>query len=117
MLIKRIEDIPATLVEIKGAEKTHVRVLFGPNDGAPTFALRQFDLDEAGCTPYHSHPFEHQVVVLAGELLAVTEQGEIPLNVGDAAMVLPGEVHQFRNASATKPARMLCVIPVEYQKS
>jgi len=117
MLIKRIDDVPAVAVEMEGAQNVNVRVLFGPNDEAPTFALRQFELGLGGCTPLHSHPFEHQVVVMQGSLKIVSEQGEIPLTVGDVVMVLPGEKHQFQNASESEVAKMLCIIPVQYQNN
>jgi quercetin dioxygenase-like cupin family protein len=116
MLIKNIKDTPAVTVDMDGAKDTKVRVLFGPRDGAPTFAMRLFELAAAGHTPYHKHPFEHQVVVLLGELAIITEEGKIPITVGDVVMVAPGEKHQFRNLSDTEPAKMLCIIPVEYQK-
>lgn len=117
MLIKKIDDISADPVEADGARDVKVRVLFGAKDGAPTFALRQFDISPGGCTPYHTHPFEHEVVVLQGQLNLVTEQqDEIPISVGDTAMVLPGERHQFSNPSADQPAKMLCIVPIQYQK-
>ena len=117
MLIKRISDVPATPVQMEGAKNVNVRVLFGPKDEAPTVAMRQFELEAGGHTPHHAHPFEHQVVVMQGGLKVVTDQGDIPLAVGDVLMVLPDEKHQFQNASETEVAKMLCIIPIEYQKN
>ena len=116
MLIKKIKDVPSTAVEMKGAENVKVQVLFGPKDGAPTFAMRIFELGGGGHTPFHKHPFEHEVMVLLGELAIVTEKGEIPITVGDVILIEPGEKHQFRNLSDTEPAKMQCLVPVEYQK-
>ena len=39
MQIKKIQDVPATEVEMEGAKGVKVRVLFGPKDGVPTFAM------------------------------------------------------------------------------
>jgi quercetin dioxygenase-like cupin family protein len=36
--------------------------------------------------------------------------------VGDVLLVMPGEIHQFKNLSDTQPARMMCLVPVAYQK-
>ncbi|MCK5175745.1 MAG: cupin domain-containing protein [Planctomycetes bacterium] len=116
MLIKRIDEVPAVPVEMDGAKDVSVRVLFGPDDAAPTFAMRVFDLDKSGHTPYHSHPFEHEVIVLGGEIIAVTETAETPLTAGDVVMMMPDETHQFRNASNTDKARMVCLVPIQYQK-
>jgi len=116
MQIKKVKDVPATQVDMDGAKDVRVRVLFGPKDGAPTFAMRIFEIDKDGHTPFHEHPFEHEVMVLEGELAVVTQEGQIPIAPGDVLMVLPGEKHQFRNLSSKAPARMLCLVPVEYQK-
>jgi quercetin dioxygenase-like cupin family protein len=116
MLIKKIKDVPAEKVKMEGAENVSVRVLFGPEDAAPTFAMRVFEFDKAGHTPYHSHPFEHEVLILKGEVAVVTEKGPINLDVGDTLMVNPGEMHQFKNLSKTNTTEILCLIPVQYQK-
>ena len=116
MIIKKINNVPALPVEMEGAQDVSVRVLFGPKDNAPTFALRQFELAPGGCTPFHNHPFEHEVVVMQGNIDLVREDGETPIAVGDVVLVNPDEKHRFRNASDAETARMLCIVPVEYQK-
>jgi len=116
MLIRKIDDIAATGVDMAGACDVSVRVVFGPGDGAPTFAMRIFELAGGGHTPFHSHPFEHEVVILEGEIAIVTEQGTKPLSVGDMLLVMGGEKHQFRNLSKDSRARFMCMVPVEYQK-
>ena len=116
MLVKRIKDVSVRPVDMDGAKNVKVRVLFGPEDKAPTFAMRVFEFDKGGHTPYHAHPFEHEVIVLDGEIIAVTEKGDIPLNVGNVLMVNPGEKHQFKNSSDIKSASFVCLIPVGYQK-
>ena len=116
MLVKKIKGVPAVPVAMEGAQDVSVRVLFGPKDNAPTFALRQFELAPGGCTPYHNHPYEHEVVVMQGNIALVQENGETPITVGDVVLVPPDVKHRFRNASDTEPAKMLCIVPVEYQK-
>lgn len=78
--------------------------------------MRVFEFDKAGHTPYHSHPFEHEVIVLDGRILAITEKDEIPLSIGQVLMVMPDEKHQFKNLSDSEPASLVCLVPVEYQK-
>ena len=99
-----------------GAEGVTVRVIFGPADDAPTFAMRLFELAPAGHTPFHAHPFEHEVIVMAGELRLVSENGQRPLAPGHTVMVHADEKHQFRNASDQQAARMMCLVPIEHQK-
>ena len=116
MIIKHPQDVAAVPVQTEGAKDVKVRVLFGPQDKAPTFAMRIFELSPGGHTPLHEHPFEHEIMVLEGRIGAVSPQGVRPVDVGDVLLVMPGEVHQFRNLSDTQPARMMCLVPVAYQK-
>ena len=116
MLVKKISDVPAVPVKMEGAENVMVRVMFGPQDNVPNFAMRVFDFGPAGHTPFHTHPFEHEVIILDGDISAVTEQGETPLSVGEVVMFMPDETHQFKNTSDSKTAAMICLVPVEFQK-
>lgn len=116
MLIKKIDEVEAVAVEIEGAKDVTVRVLFGPKDGAPTFAMRVFEVAGGGHTPYHEHPFEHEVMVLAGDVAVVTEDGPRPLDVSDVLLVPANEKHQFKNLSDSEPARFMCLVPIAYQK-
>ncbi|MHC4854976.1 MAG: cupin domain-containing protein [Planctomycetota bacterium] len=116
MLIKNIDQVPLQDVNMEGAKDVKVRVLFGPADNAPTFAMRVFELAPAGHTPFHAHPFEHEAVLLDGDIAVVTEDGDRPLKQGDVIFMPPDEKHQFKNCSDTKPASFMCLVPIEYQK-
>ncbi|MHC4552538.1 MAG: cupin domain-containing protein [Planctomycetota bacterium] len=116
MIIKHMDSVPAQDVEMDGAKDVKVRVVLGPADGAPTFAMRIFEMAPGGHTPFHTHPFEHEAVILSGSVAATTEDGEKPLKVGDVLLVEPDEKHNFKNLSDTEPARFMCLVPIEYQK-
>ncbi len=94
--------------EVVGVGK---RVLIGPAEQAPTFAVRLFTLAPGGHTPAHAHPFEHGVIVLAGRGEVHTAQGPQPLEPGTVVYVPPGEHHQFRN-TGSDPLKFLCIVPV-----
>lgn len=110
--VKRVRDIAAADVssgtEVVGVQK---RVLIGPGDGAPTFALRLFTLAPGGHTPAHRHPYEHGVVVLRGVGTVLTPTGPVEISEGSVVFVPPGEHHQFRN-TGDGPLEMLCAVPV-----
>lgn len=116
MKIKHIHNVAAAPVAIDGAKGASVRVIFGPADNAPTVAMRLFELEGGGHTPYHSHPFEHEVLVWKGQVALKTEAGITPLKNGDAVLVEPNEVHQFVNLSTTESAQFICLVPITYQK-
>ncbi len=110
MKVANAENIEAKEVQMEGAKGCTVRQLVGQNDGAPTFAMRQFEVAPGGHTPRHFHPYEHEVFVLEGE--GVVFEGDTPhaLKAGDVVLVKPDEVHQFRN-TGDKPMKFLCLIP------
>lgn len=115
MIIRNIDTVPLQEVKMEGASKVQVRIVLGPADKAPTFAMRVFELEPGGHTPLHSHPFEHEAFILEGSIGAVSEKDTRRLAVNDALLIYPGELHQFRNLSETEPARFICLVPVEYQ--
>lgn len=104
------EQIPAADVQMEGAHGCRVRQLVGRDDGAPNFAMRQFEVAPGGYTPRHSHPYEHEVFVLEGSGVVLEGNAEHPLRAGDVVYVQPDEVHQFRNTGAA-PLKFLCVVP------
>jgi quercetin dioxygenase-like cupin family protein len=115
MLIKKPQDVPNVPVTMEGARDVKIRVLFGPQDQAPTFAMRIFEMAPNGHTPYHDHPFEHEVMILEGDIAIVSPESETPVQVGDVALIQPGETHQFKNLSDTQSARFMCLVPIAYQ--
>jgi quercetin dioxygenase-like cupin family protein len=110
MLVKGKKDVTSVPVTDAGAQKARIAVLIGPEDGAPNFMMRRIELAPGGCTPHHSHPWEHVVYVLKGEGFLTGEAGELKLKSGDSVFVKPDEVHQFR-AREDSQLTFLCSIP------
>jgi quercetin dioxygenase-like cupin family protein len=116
MIIKNMQQVAAQPVAMEGAKDVTVRVLIGPKDEAPTFAMRLFELAPGGHTPYHDHDFEHEVIILEGDIAVVTAYGPKTLQKNDVLLVAPNEQHQFKNLSVNAPARFICLVPIAYQK-
>ncbi len=110
MKIGPYQDVPSQPVLMEGADGVSVRVVVGESQGAPNFVMRVFDVAPGGNTPYHTHDFEHEVFVLAGEGCLVEEGREEALRSGDVVFVAPGVLHQFR-AAAASGLRFICVVP------
>lgn len=110
MKVQHTTDVPARPVTMPGAEGCTVRWLLSATDGAPNFAMRQFEVAPGGYTPRHHHPYEHEVFVLEGEGIVYQDDTPHPLKAGDVVLVRPDEVHQFRNTGTT-PMKFLCLIP------
>ncbi|MCD6142666.1 cupin domain-containing protein [Candidatus Acetothermia bacterium] len=88
------------------------RVLIGPAQGARNYVMRLFTLGKGGMTPYHTHPWEHEVFIVQGKCLIKSGMEEIPVAAGDFAFVPPNEAHQFVNAG-DEPLEFICVVPKE----
>jgi quercetin dioxygenase-like cupin family protein len=110
MKVSHYEQIESQQVDMPGASGCSVRWLVGEKDGAPTFAMRQFEVEPGGHTPRHHHSYEHEVYVLEGTGEVYEGDQAHPLRTGDVILVRPDEVHQFRN-TGDSPMRFLCLIP------
>jgi quercetin dioxygenase-like cupin family protein len=110
MKVHHIEDVSARPVDMHGVKDTTMRMLIGPDEGAPNFHMRCFEVAPGGYTPHHKHDYEHEILVLAGEGIARSEAGDIPLRAGSAVFVPANEMHQFVNESS-QPLRFICLIP------
>jgi len=111
MKVVHSSEIEAKPVSEEGARGATVRWLLARPEGAPSFAMRLFELAPGGQTPSHEHAWEHEVFVLDGDLEVVTASGCVALGAGDAVLTMPQERHQFRN-TAEAAAHFLCLIPL-----
>ena len=116
MIHKNLNTISNHPVTVPGAERVHMQLLCGPDDGCPNFAMRRFSVAPGGSTPKHQHPYEHEVLILAGEGIVFGNGREQPLNTGDVLFVPANELHQFRN-TGTVPLQFICLVPAFVHKS
>jgi quercetin dioxygenase-like cupin family protein len=112
MKITNLKDIEARKVGDPNVKGVTIRWLISEEEGAPHFAMRLFEIEPGGNTPFHKHQWEHEVFVLNGKGSLVTDAGIFPLSQGDAVLVPGEENHQFKSASGEKVA-FLCMIPNE----
>lgn len=110
MKVQRGEDVESQPVTMEGAVGCRVRWLIGEREGAPNFAMRQFEVAVGGHTPKHSHPYEHEVYVLEGQGEILDGDQPRPFQAGDVIYVAADEVHQFRN-SGDAALKFLCLVP------
>ncbi len=93
-----------------GAKKLKVRWVINKDMGAPNFAMRVFEMEPGGSSPFHVHDWEHEVFILEGEGAVVSKDGERKFKPGDVIFVAPNEKHQFKN-NGKKLVRFICVVP------
>ncbi|HEX9191576.1 MAG TPA: cupin domain-containing protein, partial [Candidatus Deferrimicrobiaceae bacterium] len=71
---------------------------------------RHFELAPGGHTPFHAHPWEHEVFVLSGKGMVLRAGGETEVGPGSFVFVPPDEEHAFANAGS-ETFSFLCAIP------
>lgn len=116
MIIRNREQVEPQDMDLPGSRGVNRRVMIGRDDGAPTFALRVFEVAPGGHTPRHSHNYEHQVMVIEGEgqVFGGLDGATIrPIRAGDVVFIAPNETHQFRNVG-TQTLRFACIVPIAF---
>ena len=107
--VQDFQDVEGTL-EVEGVT---MRTVIGPDDGAPVFNMRVFEVEPGHVTPHHSHWWEHEVFILDGEGVAVQDSGETALSKGSVILVEGNEMHCFRN-TGDSVLRFICLIPFQW---
>lgn len=92
--------------EIKGVFK---HVLVGPNDGAPNFIIRYFNVPVGKTTSYDQHPHEHGVVILHGKAKVQINENFYEVGPLDSLFISGNDIHQFTNIGDA-PLGFICVI-------
>jgi quercetin dioxygenase-like cupin family protein len=110
-----ITDVPLEKVTMPGAVGCEYRVAVSSRDGAPTFAMRIFEVAPGGNTPLHQHPYEHEIYVMEGAGTVWRNGQEVPIQPGDVLFIPADEQHQFKN-TGTGHFKFMCLIPAQFQK-
>ena len=104
-------------LEVQGREiKTHdvkgvnMRVVAGPEQGAPNFTMRVFTISPGGYSPLHAHPYEHEIFIHSGAGEMECEGKTKPASTGYVAFIPPGAKHQIRNVG-NEDLVFLCIVP------
>ena len=94
--------------EAEGSFKLKIRWL--NNEGSRNFAVRHIEIGPDDYSPYHNHPWEHEIFVLEGNGTAVGEKETESISVGDLISIPSEEIHQIKNTGKST-LRILCMIP------
>ena len=94
--------------EVEGSSKLKIRWL--NDEGSRNFAVRHVEVEPGGYSPYHSHPWEHEMFILEGAGSVVGGQETKQISAGDSISIPSGENHQIRN-TGEKTLKLLCMIP------
>lgn len=116
MKVININDVQQKAVAMDGAKNVLKQIPIASADGTPNMSLRVFTVEPDGHTPYHNHGYEQLNYIIDGEGVIINEQGEEkPLKKGDFALVLPYEMHQYKNINKDKPFVFICGVPKQFE--
>jgi len=110
MHIKPYTDIAAVKVVSDQVRDVTMRIVAGPEHGAPNFIMRVFEIEPGGYSYLHKHDFEHEIFVHAGRGEMVYEDRTVPIGAGAIAYIKPNALHQIRNTGDER-LTFVCVIP------
>ena len=94
--------------EVEGSSKLKLRWL--NTDGSRNFAVRHCEVESGGYSPFHSHPWEHEIYVIEGNGTALGERKPESISTGDLISIPAGETHQIKN-TGKNTLKALCMIP------
>jgi quercetin dioxygenase-like cupin family protein len=110
MKIIKYTDVKATHFKSDKAKGVAGRVVIGKKNGADNFCMRIFEISPGGNTPKHSHDWEHEIFIHAGEG-EIYENGKWnPIKFGDVVFIPGNEEHQIRN-SCKELFIFVCLVP------
>jgi quercetin dioxygenase-like cupin family protein len=94
--------------EVAGSSKLKIRWL--NTEGSNNFAVRHIEIETNGYSPYHSHPWEHEIFVLEGNGTVLGEKEAESISLGDLISIPAEETHQIKNTGKSV-LKILCMIP------
>jgi quercetin dioxygenase-like cupin family protein len=84
--------------------------LIGPDDGAPHYRVRYFEVPPGQRTTLERHGHDHGVVIQQGRARVTLGDDTHELAPGDVVYVAPDELHSFE-AVGDEPLGFICVAP------
>jgi quercetin dioxygenase-like cupin family protein len=92
---------------VQGAK---MHVVAGPEEGAPNFIMRIFEIEPGSNTPFHEHDWEHEIFIIDGPAGVRSSESTTPLKPGTAIFIPSGEKHGIVNLGQ-ETVKLVCVIP------
>jgi len=108
------EVVPADLGQDEDMRGVDLLPLITEADGAGHFSMRLLKVSPEGYTPFHVHPWEHEVFVVRGSGEVVVESERVPIRTGTVVYVPAGERHRFR--AGGEGMDFICCIPHPEQR-
>lgn len=103
------DGVEPLLINTEEVHDVMKHVLVGPNDGAPTFIIRYFNVPPGEKTFYDQHPHEHGIVILNGKARVQINDDFYDLGPLDSVFISGMDIHQLTNIGE-QSLGFICVI-------
>lgn len=103
------EGVQPLIIHTEEVQQVIKHVLVGPDEGAPNFVIRYFQVPVGDNTFYDQHPHEHGIVILHGTAKVQINEEFFELGPLDAIFISGNDIHQLTNSGDT-PLGFICVI-------
>ena len=103
------EDVQPMVFNTEDVRGVLKHVLVGPEDGAPNFVIRYFQVPVQSQTFHHAHPHEHGMLILHGKAKIKINEDFYELGPLDSIFISGDDVHQVTNIGDAALG-FLCVI-------
>ncbi|RPH52665.1 MAG: cupin domain-containing protein [Desulfobacteraceae bacterium] len=110
MKIIQYTEVNPVIFDSGMAKGIAARVVIGKNDGADNFCMRIFEVSASGCSPRHSHEWEHEIFIHSGTGEVYNNGKWTPVKAGSIVFIPGNEEHQIRNAGSELLV-FACLIP------
>lgn len=108
--VKQVGDVPpADLGQDDDMRGVELLPLITEADGAAHFSMRLLRVAPDGYTPFHAHPWEHEVYVVRGSGELVMESERVAIRTATVVHVPAGERHRFQ--AGKDGMDFICCIP------
>jgi quercetin dioxygenase-like cupin family protein len=77
--------------------------------GSESFITGITSFEPGAVIPFHSHNVQESVMLLEGEAIMDIDGESYPVQLNDTTFIPPNVPHRFRNASDTKPMKILWI--------
>jgi quercetin dioxygenase-like cupin family protein len=114
MHVVSLKNVTKVVPQMEGAANLYKQIPIGTAEGTPHFSFRVFTILPGGHTPLHRHAFEHLNYIIQGHGEVVRENDTALVGAGDFVLVMPNELHQYRNIS-DQELILICAVPKEYE--
>jgi len=103
------DGIDPLLINTEEVHNVMKHVLVGPEDGAPNFIIRYFNIPVGEKSFYDQHPHEHGIVILNGKARVQINDDFYELNPLDSIFISGMDIHQLTNIG-DESLGFICVI-------